>query len=540
VAHPTPYSFVARVVEDTTRTTTGTQNVTYTGIGTVKGVMIIAIRVTAEDTLTQGYSACVGYADDQFRQRCVSVWSEDNAADSDCATQGTRSAVLRLLDPTTGTALVKASLNAFVTDGIQLDFTIADGTAWKFVAVLFAGTRTECFVGDEVPFAVNAGSKTVTTGIAQDFVLCMTMPEVGESTDHDHATFISGVATRDDTDSFCIGMTAHDAESQGRTARTARNDTVGYKVVINGAALSAVVGTAIGNHTSTGFDVTSVGSALNTGYRIAFLAVEAGGAQVESSGAASPTTTGTQGIFDGLGYTSGFVVAASSWNTSQNDTSTQGATTLGVWDGRSQASIALMDQNAADPTNTGMIYRNRIVDLHSHAQVEVLEGACINLTSNTTNGFVIDWTTAPGTARRLVYLSVEDMPQITHPDETVSVSDAAIFVKTALQEDETVSISEGMILFRSATQQAETISIADSVRFVGSALLIANETVTIADDDIQYTGQVLTVGETLTIADAFVAAAVTRSKATTKQQTVGGGAIAGATAGGGAARGKTV
>lgn len=512
MGHTSPAAFIARVVESTTRTTTGTQNVTFSGIGTVKGFYILAARVSAEDTLTQGYSVCQGFGDNSSRQRCVSTWGEDAAATTDCGTQGTRNFCLRLLDPTSGAPLVEASYVGNVHDGIQLSYTTVEGTAWKFTCVLFAGQQSSCFVGDEEPNTVGGAAKTVTTGIAQDFCIAATMPTVSETTSYDHAVYIAGIATRSGDENFCNGMIAHDGEAQGRSRRLSRNDTCGYNVTISGASATAVVGTAITNHTATGFDVSSVGTAGNTGLRIAFIAVQAGDATavgVESTGFTTPTSTGNVSA-PGVGHPTGFLLLTYSTAATQNSAATQGAAGIGVWDGRTEVSVCIMDEDGAAPSNTGMIYRNRIIDLYSHAQAELVEAVTV---SQDASGFTLNYTTVSATARRASRLSVEEMPLLMHVEETVSIADAQVFSKSALITQETVSISEGQFFVVSATKQDETVQIGDQVKFVGVASLVTSEGVSISDSMLRYPGGVLVApSETVLISDAFASAGVTRMR----------------------------
>lgn len=538
MSHSAPAAFIARVVEGTTRTTVGTQNITFAGIGTVKGYALCAARVSAEDTFTQGYSVCRGFGDNSGRERCVSIWGQDNVLPSNCGTQGTRNASLRLLDPATGNPLVVANYAGQTTDGITLNYTQVEATAWKFFIVLFAGSQSSCYVGDEVP--PTSGSTTVTTGIEQDFILTCCMPNVSETTSFDHAYWMNGVATRDDTDNFFNGFLAHDGEATTTsTRRISRNDSVAQDVTLSGAGTTSAGTTIINAHTSTGFNLTSGGGVGTAGPRIAFIAVQAGSATdvaVEAVGSTTGTATGNVS-YVGPGHQTGFLALSFTAAQTQNAAATNGAGGWGVWDGRTECSICVTDENGAILSNTGMIYRSRIIDLYSHTQAELAEAATVSMDAS---GFTVNYSTAPAAARLLAFVSAQEMPLILHGDETVSVADTTILRKSALITQEPVSIGEGQFFVVAATKQDETIQISDQVKFVGVAKLVANESVAISDSMNAYLGRVLAVGETVSISDSFASAGVTRTRSTFFASAAIGGPEAGSCDMGGAKKGEVL
>jgi hypothetical protein len=539
VAAVSPAPFIARIVESTTPTAIGTLTLTSTGIGPVQGFMLGAARVSAEDTMTQGYSICTGYADRGGRERCVSIWGQDNILPTNCGTQGTRNAVLRLLDPTSGATLVVAHYDGPATDGIILDFTQIEATAWKFYVVLFAGAQTACFVGDAVPNAIGAANKTVTTGIAQDFILTSSMPIVSETTSHDHAIYFNGVATRDDEDAFFTGFIAHDNELvSSSTRRVSRNDGINQTITLAAGATTSGGKTDIVNHSSTGFEILSTGAGA-IGTRFAYIAVEAGGATavaVESSGFTTQTATGNFQHTE-PGHTTGFLYMNWSGATTQNSVANQGSGGFGCADGFVEVSICGTDENAVALSNTGMIYRNRIIDLFSDAQVELAEASFVSKDAGV--GFTINYSTAPATGRRGTLLSVQEMPLQTIQGETVTVSDAMRLVKSSLVTSETVTVSDSQGAFVTAVQYMEPVQISEAHNFFGAAIIVAaTEPVSISETARLITGTVLTVGESVFISDSatFGAGPIAPVASSGPAKTLQGGAELGNTVQGGVAR----
>lgn len=135
-----------RAVRQAIRTTTGTQDFTVSGVGTPKGAIVMLSRASADGVTSDNISYVVGFTDGTNSQ-CNGWSSLDNAADSDTA-RAWNSNLIRMIDPVTNTSIaVAANFSAWVTDGVQLNFTVVDGTAWLCTVILICGADAQVFVG---------------------------------------------------------------------------------------------------------------------------------------------------------------------------------------------------------------------------------------------------------------------------------------------------------------------------------------------------------------------------------------------------------
>lgn len=161
----------ARAVRTTTRTTTGTQDISVAGFGTVKGAIIVLTRATSNGTPASHAAFSVGYTD-MTNHVFQTFASEDNVADSNSGRQSGNDSLAMLIKTDISGYDVRIEFSASITDGIRLNYTTVDGIAHFITVILLGGPDTSCFVGsydapDGNPFDVT------TVGFMPDCVLPM-------------------------------------------------------------------------------------------------------------------------------------------------------------------------------------------------------------------------------------------------------------------------------------------------------------------------------------------------------------------------------
>lgn len=147
----------------------GTGNVSYTSDdvpGTPKAAFIIASYVS-DGNAAVSFSISVGITTGVGVERCVGTSCSDGDASNDRYRSTT--AVVSLRTPATGAAVAIANINAFLSNGIQLNWTTANGVAWR-IEILLMG-------GDDMTVALNtvAVNASPVTGLSflPDFVFEM-------------------------------------------------------------------------------------------------------------------------------------------------------------------------------------------------------------------------------------------------------------------------------------------------------------------------------------------------------------------------------
>ena len=139
------------------RTTTGTQDFTAPSFGTPVGAIVLLTNATADGTDTATKRWSIGFTDGT-RHRVAAAMSQDNVTTSSNY-KATGSARLALLIKTDGSASdVEVQFDSFITDGIRLNVSTTDGTAYLCTVILFGGADCDLYVNEFDIGSVTAGA----------------------------------------------------------------------------------------------------------------------------------------------------------------------------------------------------------------------------------------------------------------------------------------------------------------------------------------------------------------------------------------------
>lgn len=129
-------------VTNNLRITTGTQDFTSSGLGTITGCVVLLSQASVNNTETSHAQISIGMADGT-RQRVVSANAEDGQTTEDTQFESQNAAVALLCTPGTGVDVVRVSFSSFITDGVRLSVDLTDGVAYIASVILFGGCTCE-------------------------------------------------------------------------------------------------------------------------------------------------------------------------------------------------------------------------------------------------------------------------------------------------------------------------------------------------------------------------------------------------------------
>lgn len=125
-------------IRSTTPGSTGNQSYTSTGFGTPDAALIFGFKSTSDDTTTDHDIMCYG-ATDGTREWTVHGKSVDNLSTTYCSDGCSNADCFRMMSTGSNTNIdIEANFNAWVTDGIQLNFTSASYQAGIMVVLIRA------------------------------------------------------------------------------------------------------------------------------------------------------------------------------------------------------------------------------------------------------------------------------------------------------------------------------------------------------------------------------------------------------------------
>jgi len=129
------------------RTTTGTQNFTWTGFGTPVGAIVLLTGATNDNASANDKRWSVGFTD-LTNQRVAATMSKHNVGTGVNYRAAGNAKIAILIKNDGSTNDVEIAYSATVTDGIQLNVTKTDGTAYLCTVILIGGPNAKVFVGD--------------------------------------------------------------------------------------------------------------------------------------------------------------------------------------------------------------------------------------------------------------------------------------------------------------------------------------------------------------------------------------------------------
>lgn len=129
------------------RTTTGTQDYTVSGIGTPKGIIVLLTKTINDGSLTNGLGYSIGLCDGTA-QVAIGGRSQHNVADSNTSRSFDFTNVINLPSSDGTTYNIQAAFSTWITDGVRLNFTTVDGSAYYVTVIFIAGADAQCKVGN--------------------------------------------------------------------------------------------------------------------------------------------------------------------------------------------------------------------------------------------------------------------------------------------------------------------------------------------------------------------------------------------------------
>lgn len=386
------------VVQQAARTTTGTQDFTWSGFGTPKAAMcLVGFGATNGTSATHG-GFSIGFTDGT-RQNVTSARTKSGVTTTATGRRSDTSDVLLLADQD-GTVMLRAQFSAWITDGVRLNYSVAPGTAFKVSCTLFGGAGiANAYVNTvSTPSTVDTSTTVSTVGFQPDVIIGAMSGGTGYTDVNQSQLEISvGAAVRGvgqrgaswfDTDG--VGTTATSVFPL--TNRIGRNTNNGSQIEIE-------------NFTGSGFDATlrqTTGSVATMGY----LALQLNGATATVMEVTSPTSTGSHAISSiGLTPQWGMLVLTSDQTSGSADTSTDAES----WGVSSFTSAAQSCVGMSADDGVGTSSADSLADLKPVCMRK--DGALFYSASFTSFGSgtaTFNYGTANGTARKWVGLFISE------------------------------------------------------------------------------------------------------------------------------------
>jgi len=152
-------SFQIRHTRVVLPTTSGSQNITISGIGTPIGAIFCYNRATSNIAEAVNNGLMIGCTDG-VNQRAVLMDCEDSVDPTNAWTQCLNDSVALTIDPTNGNLVGRASFSGWITDGLRINWTSAPSAASFMNVIFFIGSGIDIGVGDfnsESDESVNLG-----------------------------------------------------------------------------------------------------------------------------------------------------------------------------------------------------------------------------------------------------------------------------------------------------------------------------------------------------------------------------------------------
>jgi hypothetical protein len=396
-----------QAVRTTTRTTTGTQDISIAGFGTVKGAIVLLTRATADATVASHLGYSIGFTDGT-NQLFSAFASEDNVADSNSGRQSGNDKLGKLIKTDISGYDIVVSFDSSITDGIRLNYTTVDGTAYLITVILLGGPDTSVFVG--AYDAPDANPYDVTTvGFMPDCVIPLinnAFGAVGSAAPSAAIAMSIGLASEPSSGVFANYARAYSMGDAKATATPSTN-LVGtdMTITIRDAASAPFTTTNTQRMTarlSNGFTSDEQVSAdpAETG----FMAIRFGGTKTQILAVDSPTATGD--VTTSTNYPVGaiFVIGTVMDAFGAKGDSQAGGWSLGFASRNEAFCNGVHEEDAAATMNNGCFSDDTALNVLLH---DGTAGLVASASLGQTN-FTLSFTTVLGSARKQIVLV---MPQ---------------------------------------------------------------------------------------------------------------------------------
>lgn len=382
-------AFEATIVQAAANTSTGNQSFTASGFGTPQCALLLVNRATTNGSAAAHAAMSYG-ATDGTRQRTCSMVAkdEDEANRSVCKNDK----LIVLLTPSAGTVECEAGFNAWVTDGIQVNWTTAPPSAYLVTVVLMKGFANvyvdDCETDDDVTAPAFPPSGVI-FGSCWSTVFDNTIQSGG-------ALIGCGLAVNDGSDT-------QGCWSWGRAWDGFVNDIVSVasdgNIVVEHDGSTVTDEFVVGSFDASGFTVTSPVSVFTAWY-LAFELDDGDAAEIAFFD--TPTSTGSHSV-TGLGLTPVLVLTAMNKLTA-HDTPAAGtaADSVGVAAMTAATAVSVSHQANSSSSESQSFQAVTAVRLPNGA---IGAGITASFTSMDEGGWTLNYTNVNG-ARKFIALAI--------------------------------------------------------------------------------------------------------------------------------------
>lgn len=389
------------VIQQATRTTTGTQNYTSSGFGTPLGAIFTVTNGTVAGT-TVAHALISFGATDGTRQWAMSGRARDNITlgTTLTANRANTSDVILLTDDG-GTVILRAQFSAWTTDGVTINVSVTNGTAYRVTCTLIGGSKvTGVYVNTvTTPSVINTSTTVSTLPFESTFLII-----AGKSSSN------AWDDTADGNYTYQLGCVVNSGSNPHPQFSHNWTDTTGSATTSTAGELSTnrvsanqnsgtPPGVEIQNFTSTGFDATlrdTGGSTMQVGY----IAVKTDGLSAKVMALDTPTSGGSQS-FTGIGFTPQFgmlfqgALIANDTRTVTADSEVMG---VSMFTASAAGSVAVTSDdgvttttNSESVTHTKPVFLRKDSGTFMDADFSSFSSGAVTLTWNTANGTVRKW-----------------------------------------------------------------------------------------------------------------------------------------------------
>ena len=378
-------------------TTTGTQDITISGIGTPKAAMVILQNASTDDTNTANATACIGFTDGT---RGVHSWiNSRNGVSSSSTRRRTGDNSWGFSYDPSGFVVTDFDFQSWITDGVRINITSANGDDCFATFVFFYGSDVLNVYCDLVQLTSTSLNVTA-PNFEPDLVIVAGNGDASQDTRTVHAIQSYGFAINDVSETNA-GLFYYDENSQ----TTMDNGQYVSNTACAGQYFNGTLSyqTSVDTFDSQGFTFTSTAATGND--YVIYLAVEFDALDLSLTVEDSPASTGSYSIT--AGFTPQFSMLLASRTTAVNtgDTTNAGQLTLYTVDGTNDYSAVYSSEDAVSTSDT--VTRSssgKVVTLDNTSAVEN-EGT---FTSFGASGPTFNFTSVGASQHKWVHLSIEE------------------------------------------------------------------------------------------------------------------------------------
>ena len=455
----------AQVVHFTTRTTTGTQDVT---VGFQPKAIIFLATVQTATGLTNGgdrVGMMVGFTDGTNDGACGVAY--DTVAENTGGTWIYNNACLALysdIGTGSGTALVVADLSAWDSDSFTLNYSTVDGSAYRVAALVLGG--------DSISNAIVVNGQLTGTTHAQTGAGFT--PTCGIFAGQNRGTtFNGGLASG----AFSLGIATSGTTRRSIGVRP-RNNQNADRIFQTDALLTFAAQNPIQDDTwdidgfdSQGFDLTKDVDNSNSG---AYVGLLLAGADVALGTLTQPTSTGAQSV-TGLSFqpTAFLAFGAGTANESATSDAVVGVG-MATADDEEVGTAWVHSDNSANTAGMSNADDRTLVSRALTSPFGVVADALF--TSFNSDGLTVNWQTADATQRLWGYLALG--PAAGGASEVSATASAAATASATMQASRAVTVTGAGAATSSVTptyRRALTVTAAGAATASATAVLGATE-----------------------------------------------------------------